>query len=195
MNQNKCDCGRSIPQRCNSTIRAKKCPHCTYMDAISNAKIKSKTQSKSKNKQPKFNFYKTTAWKWFRKYVLLYYSDKNGIVKCATSGRYMTLGSKNCHCGHYIKVRDGNSTNYSTALDFRNAAPQHLQDNTMMGGRQDLMREFLVNQHGDEAIKKLEAKRRIPLKLDKSTLDQYAKHYKAKFEQLLKERNQKNPWK
>jgi len=189
MKQRFCQCGREIPINRYSTIQAKKCPSCTYADAVSK-----KNNRKTKSKTNQFDFYKTTAWKWFRRYVLLYYANKDGIVKCATSGRYMALGSKNCHCGHYIKVRDGNSTNYATALDFRNVGPQHIQDNTKMGGRQDLMREWLVNQHGEESIKNLESKRRIPFKLNPSTLEEYSVKYKQLFKSLLLDRNMKNPW-
>jgi hypothetical protein len=148
-----------------------------------------------KSKKKKFNFYKTTAWKWFSRYVLLYYANKNGIVRCATSGRLMKINSRSCHTGHFIKVNDMNSTNYYTAFDFRNVAPQYYQDNRYGGGRMDLMREFLVTQHGEEAIKDLEQKRKIPFHLDTYTLNKIADEYKAKFYALLEERNIENPWK
>jgi hypothetical protein len=141
------------------------------------------------------DFYKTTAWHWCRKYVLLFYANPDGTVRCCTSGREMTIARADCHCGHYIKVREGNSTNYSTAFDFRNLGPQTLQDNTYMGGRQDLMREWLVKQHGEEAIKDLEAKRHTVCRLDKATLDYWSDYYRNKFNELLKERGIKNPWK
>jgi hypothetical protein len=150
--------------------------------------------SARKTATKKFDFYKTAAWKWCRKYVLLYYADKNGVTRCATSDRYLVLGTKDCHCGHYIKVKDGNSTNYATALLFENLAPQSMQDNTYQGGREGLMREWLVKQHGEDKIKELEAKRRMPYKLDEYTLKQISEEYKAKYKLLLKGRGMRDPW-
>ena len=148
-----------------------------------------------KAKKNKFDFYRTNAWKWCRRYVLLFYSDKNGIVKCATSGRLMQIGTRSCHCGHYIKVRDGNSTNYSTAFDFRNLAPQSMQDNTFMGGRQDIMRAWLVEKHGENNIKELEEKRKIICKLDNYILEYWENYYKEKYKQLLITKNVNSVWK
>lgn len=106
----------------------------------------------------------------------------------------MSIATANCHCGHYIKVREGNSTNYATAFDFRNMGPQTRKDNTFMGGRQDLMREWLVKQHGEDEIKALEAQRHTIYKLDKYELDKWAEYYRNKFNDLLKERGLMNPW-
>ncbi|WP_159522929.1 recombination protein NinG [Sunxiuqinia indica] len=148
-------------------------------------------KSKSKN----FNIYTTTAWKWFSRYVLLFYADRDNVTICATSGQRMTITTKNCQCGHYIKTRDMTKTNYATAFDFRNVGPQSLQDNRYGGGRMDLMRDWLVKQHGEEAIQELEIKKHQICRLDKTTLDQVAEEYKAKFKQLLQERGIKDPWK
>src|SRR6056297_1654277 len=92
MNQNKCKCGRSIPQRYNSTIKAKKCPHCTYLDATS--KSKGKKQSKGKTTSPgKSSKSKamSTADKCFSRYIRIKYHFKilqDGTVldKCIVSG-------------------------------------------------------------------------------------------------------------
>ncbi|WP_159523745.1 recombination protein NinG [Sunxiuqinia indica] len=173
-------------RRHNSTIE--QCPRCLI---VKNNRIIERSVFK---KAPKFNLYQTTAWKWFSRYVLLYYADKNAVAICATSGRRMSINSKQCHAGHYIKVNDMNSTNYSTAFDFRNVAPQYYRDNHYGGGRMDRMREHLVGKHGEDAIKELEAKRHQAFHLDKATLDQIAAEYKAKFKQLLIDREMQNPW-
>lgn len=107
----------------------------------------------------------------------------------------MRIGTSDCHCGHYIKVRDGNSTNYATAFVFSNLAPQSRQDNTYMGGRQDLMREWLVDRHGEEAIKDLERQRNIPYRLDDAELKYWSDWYKFKYKELLEQRGMKDPWK
>lgn len=191
-----CKCGNKLHRKHNSTIYPKQCPNCQYRALFVGSSSKSlKIGTTPKNPATKkFDFYKTTAWKWCRKYVLLYYADKNGVTRCATSGRYLVLGTKDCHCGHFIKVKDGNSTNYATALLFENLAPQSLQDNTYQGGREGLMREWLVKQHGEDKIKELEAKRRVPCKLDEYTLQQIAAEYKAKYKLLLKGREMRDPW-
>ena len=206
-NETLCACGNRIHQNPMSTIKKKLCPRCELARQrakthaglnISDKATKDMAIKKSglkKAKNAKFDFYRTTAWKWCRKYVLVYYANKDGIVRCATSGRFMRLGTPDCHCGHYIKVRDGNSTNYATAFDFTNLAPQCRQDNTYMGGRQDKMRQFLVEKHGELEIIELEEKRNTVFRLDNSTLEYYANLYREKFYQLLKERGMKDPWK
>ena len=207
--ETKCKCGRSIPKRMNSTIQSKLCPKCTLLQAQKSKidyhranKVEKMTKSTiGKKKQLKTslnvskNFYKTTAWNWCRKYVLLFYSNSDGIVRCCTSGRIMSIATADCHCGHYIKVREGNSTNYATAFDFRNLGPQTRKDNSFMGGRQDLMREWLVKQHGEDAIKDLETKRHTLCKLDNAALEYWSDFYRKKFNELLNERGMNNPWK
>ena len=206
-NETICKCGNRIHQNPMSTIKKKLCPKCELArqrakqgvgSIISKKTIKDTTLDRTISKKPKKlskDFYRTTAWSWCRKYVLLYYANKDGIVKCATSGRLMRIGTPDCHCGHYIKVRDGNSTNYATAFQFANLAPQSRQDNTFMGGRQDLMREFLVKQHGEENIKDLERQRNIPYRLDDAELKYWADWYKFKYKHLLEQRGMKDPWK
>lgn len=201
-----CKCGNLIYQNPRSSIKKKLCPKCElaritskYREGSNNSQKTTKTISlansvSKKSKKLSIDFYRTTAWSWCRKYVLLFYSNKDGVVKCATSGKLMSIGTADCHCGHYIKVRDGNSTNYATAFEFTNLAPQSRQDNTFMGGRQDKMREFLVKQHGEEAIKELEAKRHIPYRLDQYELKKWSDYYRSKYNDLLKERGMKSPW-
>lgn len=196
-----CDCGRGIPRPFNSTIYPKKCPSCLTIDknrsllrqSVSSGGKVPKTgfkTAKSKN----FNIYKTTAWKYCSHYVLLFYADKNGFVKCSTSGRTYHITSSKIHCGHYIKTRDMSKTNYSVAFDFENLAPQSMADNTYGGGRQDEMRIWLIEKHGVKSIEALEIKKHNTCHLDKVTLDIWADHYKKLFNELLRERNLKNPW-
>jgi ribosomal protein L32 len=142
------------------------------------------------------DFYKTTAWKWFSRYVLLYHSFKTSeglYVTCSTSGKTLMPNHKNMHCGHYIKVYDGNSTNYATAFEFHNVAPQFYADNTKMGGRQDRMREWLVKKYGSKQVERIEIKRRNHMKLDKVTLKIISDLYRNKFNVLAEKKG--NPWK
>lgn len=144
----------------------------------------------------KFNFYKTTAWKWCSRYVLLYYADSNNIVSCATSPELSYhITDKNIHCGHYIKLRDSNSTNYSTALLFENLAPQSNRDNTQLGGKPEVLKGWLISKHGEDKIEALNRTKRVAYKLDKYTLFEISEKYKKLFNDLLAKRGIENPWK
>lgn len=178
--------------KCNSDKRREK--NSTLLGQSSFYKQK-EAKKGLKSKKVKFNIYSTNAWRWFSRYVLLYYADDNLTVRCSTSGEILSITSRRCHCGHYLKTREGTSTNYSVAFDFRNVAPQSLRDNRYMGGRQDKMRKWLVNRHGEEAIKELEIKKNQIYHLDKLSLDKISDEYKKKFNDLLLERGIKNPWK
>jgi hypothetical protein len=199
-----CLCGNKFkPAYRNGILISKSCPNCQYKLAYKSNNGKNGSTHAEKDqclKSPKkrvktnFNFYTTTAWKWFSRYVLLYYANKDFAVQCSTSGRWMSITSRKSQCGHYIKVRDMTKTNYSVAFDFRNVAPQSLQDNKFGGGRQDEMRKWLVMVHGEESIKELEIKKNQICRLDKTELDYWAKIYRAKFNELLTEKQIKNPW-
>lgn len=198
-----CGCGKEVFRLPNSTIYPKLHLSCAKRErnkkllgqsTFSKAKVPKKgLKSKSGNKK-KFSLYRTIAWRYFSRYVLLFYADDQGVVQCCTSGRYLQVNQRNCHLGHYCKVLDGNSSNYATAFDFVNVSPQSSQDNTFMGGRQNLMREWLVKTHGEEAVKEMELRSKRPFHLDKYTLDKIAEEYKLKFNNLVKERGF-NPWK
>jgi len=137
-------------------------------------------------------FYKSSAWKYCSRYVLLYYSD--GLyVKCSTSGKILKINEANCHCGHLIKVFDAGRTNFATAFDFENLAPQSIQDNRYSGGKPDIMRKWLEEKHGVNKIDSLYIKRHNICRLDKFTIDYWKVYYKSLFDNLVKEKG--NPWK
>lgn len=137
-------------------------------------------------------FYKTTAWKWFSKYVLLYYSH-DGAVQCSTSKRWYNCNDKNMHAGHLVKVFNGNSSNFNTAFDFRNILPQCHQENVHKGGNELIMMQEVDRIHGQGTTQTLIQLSRFPFKLDKYTLDEIAKDYRLKFNELVKVKG--DPWK
>ena len=138
-------------------------------------------------------FYKTTAWKWFSRYTLLYYST-DGAVQCATSGRWYNCNNRNMHCGHLIKVFEtGGKTNFSTAFDFRNVLPQCHQDNVYKGGNELKMLDAVEKVHGIGTYQELRKKARMPFRLDKLTLKEISDEYRIKFNQLTKTKG--NPYK
>jgi len=139
------------------------------------------------------DFYKTTAWKWFSRYTLLYYST-DGAVQCATSGRWYNCNSSKMHCGHLIKVFDsGAKTNFATSFDFRNVLPQCHQHNVHMGGNELKMLESIEKTHGKGTYEELKHKARFPFRLDAVTLQEISYEYRLKFNELTKTKG--NPWK
>jgi len=134
------------------------------------------------------DLYKSPAWKYFSRYVLLYYSD-GLIAQCFTCGKVLQINTSDCHCGHLIKVTDSQAT----AFDFSNCGVQCMRCNRYMGGRQDIMYHKLVEIHGKEAIEKLYIRKWNICKLDKFTMEILAKEWKQKFEELVFKKG--NPWK
>jgi len=132
--------------------------------------------------------YASTAWKYFSRYVLLFYSD--GLyVKCFTSGQILQINKANCHCGHLIKVTES----AATIFDFTNVGVQSLSENRYHGGRPDVMQRKLIEIHGQKAIDLLYIRKHNICHLDNFTLTCIAIEWKAKFNELAKIKG--NPWK
>lgn len=139
-------------------------------------------------------FYSSQAWRYCAKYVLLYYANDDGMVQCSTSGVWMPVNSSKAHCGHLIRVHDGTKTNYSTAFEFENLAPQSHQENIYKGGNQLEMYKWLVEKHGQDKMDMLDIKRHNICKLGKFEIDYWHQHYKTLFNELVEKRGF-NPWK
>ena len=138
-------------------------------------------------------FYKTTAWKWFSRYVLLPYS-KDGLVSCSTCGNVKMVNDRLMHLGHLIKVfSSGGHTNFATAFHEKNVMPQCHQCNVHLGGNELKMLDAIELKFGKGTYDELKMKSRFPFKLDKFTLDQIAKDYKGRFDKLVSKKG--NPWK
>ncbi len=154
-----------------------------------------KVRQESKKRLTKDKFYQLTAWKWFSHYILLFYANDDLEVYCSTNPNlsYPINDSRIC-VGHYLKVFDANSTNFSTAFEFRNVAPQSRAENEN-GGNMETMAKWIENTHGIGTVEELKQIRRTPLRLDIYTLDEISKKYKSLFEVELKRRNVKSPWK
>ena len=135
-------------------------------------------------------FYASTAWRYCSKYVLLFYATKDRMVQCSTSGRWYHLPDRNIVCGHYYHSHQ----HKSVCLDFNNLAPQSYSENKYYAGRPEVMRQWLIKQHGLKAIELLDIKKNNICKLDKYTMDLIKDEYKAKFNELVKIKGF-NPWK
>lgn len=176
-------------------------------DIISKNTIKASSQvqkekrqriNKEKKSRPvsgNFNIYKTTAWKWCSRFVLLSYADDSGIVRCATSPNLSYhVTDRDIHCGHFIKTMDGTKSHYSVAFDFRNLGPQSSVDNVRFNGKPEIMKQWLISMHGKSEIDDLIIKSNKVCKLTQFDLDEIAKTYRILFNNLLKDRGIKNPW-
>lgn len=161
-------------------------------------KISKATKKKAKIDLFKLNkttFYQSAAWTNFRKYVLLFYANDDLEVRCSTNPRLVyTLPDRRIHVGHWIKVFDANSTNFSTALNFFNVAPQSHQENRYNSGNMAAMEAFLRKTHGDEAIDELLQIKNQPLRLDKYELDRISKIYLQKRRDLVLARGLIDPY-
>lgn len=192
------DCNSQMFQKFNSTIWV--CFECQKRNkSIGAGQMATKSNARAKTglkcKKAKFNFYSTTAWKNCSHFVLTYYADNEGNVQCCTSGKWMKVTDKNCHCGHYIKTRDMSKTNYAVAFEFTNLAPQSYQENIYRSGNQLVMREWLIKQHGLKVIEELELKQHNTCKLDSIILLWWADFYRDQLNILLKKRGIKDFWK
>jgi hypothetical protein len=136
------------------------------------------------------DFYNSTAWKYCSKYVLLYYSNNEGDVQCSTSGRWYACNDRKIHCGHYHKL----DSHKATAFEFTNLAPQCYTDNKYFSGKPDVMREWLIKQHGIKAIQRLDIQKHNICKIGKFELDLFKEHYKKLFNDLVRKKGF-NPWK
>lgn len=141
-------------------------------------------------------FYATTAWRWFSRYVMLIHAkESNGVyhLKCATSGRILQIPSRKAHAGHYIKVFNGNSTNFATAFDKRNVMPQSAQHNVYQSGNEIEMGRSIDRCWGPGTTEKLYIKSKKFCKLDPVTMKEISDKYRDLFKELAKVKG--NPWK
>lgn len=153
-------------------------------------------EKKSRPVSANFNIYTTTAWKWCSRFVLLKYADEAGFVRCSTSPNLIYhVTDSNIHCGHLIKYRDGTKSNIKVAFDFRNLAPQSAMDNVKFSGKPEVMKQWLIQMHGQDEIDNLYVESNQICKLTKYDLDEIAKYYRILFNNLLQERGIANPWK
>lgn len=188
----------------NSTIYFKGCVDCEIQANLSKVRAEAskdkeeleKARKTLKKRTPRELFYSSTAWRHFSQYILLKYADENLEVRCSTDPSLIyPVNSKFICVGHWIKVFDSNSTNYSVAFDERNVLPQSVQQNIHFSGNMEEMSKAINRIHGEGTTDILLAKKRESFRLDKSTLDEIATIYKQKKKELLTERNIKSPWK
>ena len=114
--------------------------------------IKSNKPAKKLMKKRLYNY---PVWTWFSRFIKVLHANNEGLVKCATSGALFHVSSPNLHAGHCIKVYDGNNTNLSVALDYRNVLPQSSKDNVYSGGKPEIMRDKINQIFGEGTYSEL----------------------------------------
>lgn len=135
------------------------------------------------------DFYNSTAWRYCTKYVLLFYADKNHIIKCETCNTYYQLPDKRIQSGHYIR----SDKHKSTAFDFKNILPQCYRCNKYFSGQTEIMARRINEIHGEGTTEMLNIKKHNICKLGKFEMDYFAEYYKQKFQKFVKVKG--NPWK
>ncbi len=193
------DCDKDRMRRPNSTIYFKYCrdheiAHVLSKHRSEKAKDKAGLERMRKNgkKTAQERFYQSTAWRWCSKYVLLKYADEDLNVRCSTSPHLVyRVTDKEIHAGHYHKA----DQHKATALEFKNIAPQNARDNTKLSGKPEVMAQWIEDTHGKGTLEWLNKKKNESYKLDAFELGSWATHYRTLFNQELKRRGIKNPWK
>lgn len=192
------DCEKETVNFPNSVIKRKYCLDHAILDVLSKSRDNARKDKdglekmrEERKKTPSEKFYQLTAWRNASQYVLLHYADEDLMVQCCTSGRFYRVNDPNLHCGHYHKA----DRHKATAFEFKNLAPQSASDNTKKGGLPEVMAEWIERTHGTGTLEWLNIEKNKTLHLDKVTLDQISKHYLNLFNEELKRRNIKNPWK
>lgn len=182
----------------NSTLYFPFCQHHQISAVLSKLKYEAERDKaelekvrKNGKKTAVERFYNSTAWKWCSKYVLLYYADEDLNVRCATSPHLVyRVTDKEIHAGHFIKA----DQHKAVAFEFKNLFPQSYTDNVHFSGKPEIAKEWIERTHGTGTVEWLEIKKNETYKLDADELDKWATFYRTKFNELLKERNLKNPW-
>lgn len=90
----------------------------------------------------------------FSLFIRLRYSDHQGYVSCYTCTK--RLHWTQAQCGHYIP-----RGNHAVRWDEQNARPQCKDCNEFNSGRNDIFREELIEDLGEEVVLALEERARV----------------------------------
>jgi hypothetical protein len=124
---------------------------------------------------------KTTAWKWFA----LYIKERDNWT-CQTCGRKGKGQFMNA--GHFIQAFGHNAVFF----DERNVFAQCINCNIWGAGKPAILREVIIKRYGKKAEEELWKKAREVKQFTKVELDEIAKIYKKKYEELLKQKGREN---
>ncbi len=189
-----CSCGRPINNRCNSTIKNKRCPNCELKFHVGNKNpdTKAKVLTYKKTKRSPKSLAMAKADKYFSQYIRLNHckviEGGDPICKCIISGRYKNI--KEIDNGHYIS-RSCKATRYHED----NCRPQNRSSNRHSG-------EADHEKFGNNLLKEIGQKRfdnlfKIHNDYTPDTEDHYefiARYYRNKIKEIIRQLGIDNPF-
>lgn len=121
-------------------------------------------------------------WKWFSLYIRLKFSNENGYCTCYTCGaiRYY----KDIDCGHGVGRQ-----HKATKFDEKNNRPQCKPCNGFHGGKREVFKEKMDEEHGAGTWDLMELKSRQKSKMGKFEFDALAKHYAREVSKMMEEKS------
>lgn len=154
MSDRKCECGNSIPRRHNSTIHPKKCPRCTYLEAIGKKKPKQKKTSTGKKERQK-----SVPWREKPTDKMIIHVQKeivNPYIRerdnTCFHGKSISDNGAISDAGHFYSV----GAKPSMRFNPQNIHGQSASGNRFKGSDALNYRRGLVSRHGEDYVKELE---------------------------------------
>jgi hypothetical protein len=120
-------------------------------------------------------------WKVYSVYIRLRDADKNGMIRCITSGRMVHW--KDADAGHFISRR-----HMATKYDERNVNAQSRHDNRFASGEQFKHSKAIDQKWGSGTADKLLVKSRTTSKMGSFEINALTEHYKKEVERLKSEK-------
>jgi hypothetical protein len=197
-----CKCGKEFkPYYRNEIIVSKKCPSCRHKEAYekgkdkppiqrNNPKFATKTSGKPKKKKTPRQCAMDRADEWFSKYIRLRYSfeDRGELYcRCYTCNRPHPI--KQIENGHYV-----NREHKTVRFHPNNARPQCTHCNCYRSGKHAIFGTKLAKEIGVEEVDNLRQMSMFPGEDNELFYREQANKYRKLFNQLLKEKGIKNPW-
>lgn len=160
--------------------------------------LKSLSSSPGRSSAPRIvkakRLYHYPAWTWFARYIKILHCDKQGIVRCATSGRLYPVSSPKLHAGHCIRIYEGRQCRLNVAFDRRNVFPQAAADNRFVGGKPEVMRDRVDEHYGEGTYQALLKKSEVPKFYSDAELKALAIRHRKMTYELLEEKDLKKWW-
>jgi hypothetical protein len=129
-------------------------------------------------KQPKpVNKLRDELDKVFSEWIRRKDADKNGMVKCYTSGKFYHW--KQIQCGHFISRR-----HMSTRWYEKNCKPQSVSENIFNQGNAPKFAIKLIEEYGQGILEELEIKKNSICKMGRFEYERLINEYKEKIKNL-----------
>jgi hypothetical protein len=147
---NLCHCGRTIPTRFNSTIKAKECPSCTYRTAV---KVSNNKTSVKKERKPPVKWRDKPTHEMINyvqgKIVNTYIRERDNTC---FNGKSISDRGRISDAGHYYSV--GSSP--SLRFNCQNIHGQSKSGNMFKSGDLLNYRKGLINRYGCDYVNELD---------------------------------------